>query len=80
MRFWCTRGARNLTPADTKSREKQPVDFAIESRTELIRDIFLEKLLLGSGEAHLSLVCEVEGLGNVGADAVAFETKAGACA
>jgi hypothetical protein len=32
------------------------------------------------GEANLSLVCEVEGLGDVVADAVAFETKAGAFA
>ena len=59
---------------------KQAEDFAVASRAELVGYIVGKQGLLGVSEAHLSLVREVEGFGNVVADAVAFEAKAGACA
>ena len=52
----------------------------MDFRTDLIFGICSEDALLSAGEASLSLIHEVEGLGDVVADAVAFEAKASALA
>ena len=61
-------------------RGKNLGSASVKARLHLESDVAGEQTLLGGGEPDLSLIHEVEGLGNVVADAVAFEAKAGAFA